>query len=69
MMKIQSYICVKLISEDRHLTVWVNKKILDEIGNFNLYGSGELNPVKRVNIVTSEVDAVLMPVRCSDEEE
>lgn len=69
MMKIQSYICVKLVSEDRSLTVWVNKKFLDEIGDFNLYGSGERNPVKRIHVATGKVDAIVMPVRNSVKEE
>lgn len=69
MRQIDRAIVVKLVSEDKSFAVWVNKKFLNEIGDFNLYGSGELNPVKRVNIVTSEVDAALMPVRCSDEKE
>ena len=69
MMKIQSYICVKLVSEDGNLTVWVNKKFLDEIGDFNLYGSGERNPVKRIHVATGKVDAIVMPVRNSVKEE
>lgn len=69
MRQIDRDIVVKLVSEDKSFAVWVNKKFLNEIGNFNLYGSDERSPVKRIYNATGKVGAIVMPVRCSDEQE
>lgn len=69
MQQADRYIAVKLVSEDKSFSVWVNKKFLEEIGRFNLYGSGERNPVKLIYNATMRVGAILMPVRCTVEKE
>lgn len=68
MKKASNGILLKFVSETNNsktenFEVWIEKKLLDICGEINLLGSSPINPVKLKNLVTGQIDAIVMPTR------